>query len=353
MNKVIRKFFFPILLFFLLISMLLSIAIGPVRISFFQILQILIDFFGLSNYYLDDSYNQIHKSVLLNIRLPRVFLGLVIGAALGISGAMLQGLFRNPLVDPGFIGVSSGAAIGAMLIIMFSDMLFINLSERLLPYLLPIFAMSGSIFTTMLVYKMSTSRQHTSIMTMLLSGIAINAFVGSIIGILVINSSDIELRSFTFWTLGGLDGASWEVVMISFCLLSAPIYLTYLNRRKLDIFMLGDAEAGYLGIDVQHLKRVIILFAAAMVGVSVSFCGMIGFVGLVTPHLVRLFIGPKHNFLLIGSALLGSIILIFSDFVSRIIISPAQLPISIVTSLIGAPFFIYLIMEQKRKMQIA
>ena len=353
MQKDNRKIFFICSFLLLLIAICTSIISGPVNISFSDILKLTFNFSGVNDQILNHEFANIHKAVLFDIRLPRIILAILVGMSLGTSGAILQGLFRNPLVDPGFIGVSSGAAIGAMFIIMFSSLFSSIISDNWLPYLLPVFAMAGSIITTLLVYRMSTSENRTNIMTMLLSGIAINAFVGSIIGILVINSSDMQLRSFTFWTLGGLDSANWEIVGISSLLISIPMILTYSFRAKLDIFMLGDAEATNLGLSVQVLKRTIIMLSALMVGVSVAFCGMIGFVGLVTPHLVRLFIGPNHKFLLFGSALLGSLILLVADHISKIIISPAQLPIGIVTSLIGAPFFIYLIIEQKRKLKIA
>tara|TARA_Y100001968_G_C19102570_1_gene593268 strand:- start:112 stop:708 length:597 start_codon:yes stop_codon:yes gene_type:complete len=191
----------------------------------------------------------------------------------------------------------------------------------------------------------------TNIMAMLLSGIAINAFSGSIIGFLVYRASDMELRSFTFWTLGSLDNTSWLIVSISLLLISIPLFIAIKIRKQLDIFMLGDSEAGYLGINIERLKKKIIAISALMVGVTVAFCGMIGFIGLVTPHLVRLIMGPSHKTLIFGSAILGAIILILADFISRIIIAPAQLPIGIITSALGAPFFLWLIVSQKRKIR--
>tara|TARA_Y100000590_G_scaffold227747_1_gene257027 strand:+ start:3423 stop:4346 length:924 start_codon:yes stop_codon:yes gene_type:complete len=298
-------------------------------------------------------YSNIQYSVLFNIRIPRIILGCLVGMALGVSGAILQSLFRNPLVDPGFIGVSSGAAIGAMLVIMFSNLIKNFVLDIFLPYLLPIFAMIGAMTTTLLVYKISKSAHKTNVMVMLLAGIAINSLVGSIIGLLIISSNDLQLRAFTFWTLGGLDGANWQVIFIASTFILIPLVFIYFLRTKLDIFMLGDSEANNLGLNVEKFKKIIIFLSALMVGVSVSFCGMIGFIGLVTPHLIRLFIGPKHNNLLIGSSLLGALLLVFSDFIAKIIIAPAQLPISIITSLIGAPFFIWLIIEQKKRMKIA
>ncbi len=298
-------------------------------------------------------YNQIHETVIFNIRLPRIFLALLVGMGLGTSGAILQGLFRNFLVDPGFIGVSSGAAVGAMISIMFLNIISYYIPFLSIIYILPLLAMVGSFFATVLIYKISKIDNRTNIMVMLLSGIAINALAGSIIGLFVSMSSDAELRSFTFWTLGGLDNADWDIVFITSIFIILPLIAVYFMKKQLDIFMLGDAEANHLGIDIEMLKKKIILFSSIIVGISVSFCGMIGFIGLVTPHLVRLFIGPKHSTLLPGSALLGAILLLTSDLISKTIIAPAQLPIGVVTSAIGAPFFIWLIISQKRRFSYA
>ena len=299
------------------------------------------------------NFNSIQEMVFLNIRLPRVLLTILVGVGLGTSGAILQGLFRNPLVDPGFIGVSSGAAVGAMIAILFSQILSSYLYNFPVKFLLPILAIAGSFFTTFLVYKMSKISSKTNIMVMLLSGIAINAFSGSIIGLFVSVSTDVQLRTFTFWTLGGFDNASWDVILISiFCIL-IPFAIAYRMKNEMDIFMLGDAEAQHLGINVEYLKKKNILISSIMVGISVSFCGMIGFVGLVTPHLIRLFIGPDHKYLIPGSAILGAVLLGFADLISKTIIAPAQLPVGVITSALGAPFFIWLILSQKRRMSYA
>ena len=300
-----------------------------------------------------DSFSNIHESVLLDIRLPRILMAILVGLGLGTSGAILQGLFRNPLVDPGFIGVSSGGAIGAMVAIMFSQYIYLYLPVILSQFILPFLAMTGAFITTMAVYKISKVSNKTNIMAMLLAGIAINALAGSIIGLFVSISSDAELRSFTFWTLGGLDMADWDIIGIVSFFIVIPFFIIYKLQDEMDIFMLGDAESEHLGINVELLKKKIILISAIVVGISVSFCGMIGFIGLVTPHLVRLFIGPNHKYLIPGSAILGAILLTLSDLVSKTIISPAQLPIGVVTSTIGAPFFVWLILIQKKRFNYA
>ena len=341
---------FLIGLFLLAIISLVSTTIGPVKISILQIIDILFESSNINTNLSSSEISQAFKTVVIDIRLPRILMGIIVGIALGISGAILQGLFRNPLIDPGFIGVSSGAAIGAMFVIMFSQLISIE-NNFYVQFLLPVFAMSGGLSTTILVYKMSQMSGKTNIMAMLLSGIAVNAFSGSIIGFLVYRASDMELRSFTFWTLGSLDNSNWLIVSIAFVAILVPIIVSFKLRKKLDIFMLGDAEAGYLGLNIEKLKKRIIFISALMVGVTVAFCGMIGFIGLVTPHLVRLIMGPSHKTLIFGSAILGAIILILADFISRIIIAPAQLPIGIITSALGAPFFLWLIVSQKQKIR--
>ena len=345
-----NKIIFLIGLFLLAIISLVSTTIGPVKISILQILDILFDSININTNLSSSEISQAFKTVVIDIRLPRILMGIIVGIALGISGAILQGLFRNPLIDPGFIGVSSGAAIGAMFVIMFSQIIALE-NNFYIQFLLPVFAMTGGLSTTILVYKMSQMSGKTNIMAMLLSGIAVNAFSGSIIGFLVYRASDMELRSFTFWTLGSLDNSNWLIVSIAIVAILIPLIVSFKLRKKLDVFMLGDAEAGYLGLNIEKLKKRIIFISALMVGVTVAFCGMIGFIGLVTPHLVRLIMGPSHKTLIFGSAILGAIILILADFISRIIIAPAQLPIGIITSALGAPFFLWLIVSQKQKIR--
>ena len=352
MNKKVNKNYFLLTsLVLLLILSFISITFGPVQITLNQIIDILLHKLGFHS--TNQSFTAIHQTVLLDIRLPRVIMAILVGLGLGTSGAILQGLFRNPLVDPGFIGVSSGAAIGAMISIMFGSTIYYFMPKILVPFTLPTLAMIGSFITTTIVYKMSKVAGKTNIMAMLLSGIAVNAFAGAIIGLFVSLSSDAELRSFTFWTLGGLDMADWDVLIITCIFIFIPFIAIYKSQYQMDIFMLGDSESEHLGLNVERLKKKIILIASITVGVSVAFCGMIGFIGLVTPHLVRLFIGPNHKYLIPGSGILGALILTLSDLICKTIISPAQLPIGVVTSTIGAPFFIWLILSQKRRFNYA
>ena len=281
--------------------------------------------------------------ILFNLRLPSIIMCILVGLGLGSSGAILQGLFRNPLVDPGFIGVSSGAGIGAIIGIMFGYFFELYFPEYLGPFLISILAMTGSFITTIMVYKMSKVYNKTNIMVMLLSGIAINALAGSIIGFLISISSDEQMRMFTFWGMGNLESKNWIQILISSVFILCSFFMVLKIKKKLDIFMLGDAEAYQLGLNVEYLKKKIIVIASVMVGISVAFCGMIGFIGLVTPHLIRLLIGPKHNYLIPCSALLGSILILLSELIAKKI----NIPIGVITSAIGAPFFIWLIFSQK------
>lgn len=338
-----------LILLFLIIFSCFSLTSGPIKISVLEIFNILSHKFGFLSEVDEHSFNNIQESVLLNIRLPRIILAVLVGGGLGTAGAILQGLFRNPLVDPGFIGVSSGAAVGAIISIMFGNVIGQYVSIDFEQFLLPCLAITGSFITILLVYRMSRVNGKTNIMAMLLSGIAVNAFSGAIIGFFISISNDVQLRSFTFWTLGGLDSADWFVVSLASLFTIIPFLYIYNLKQELDIFMLGDGDAANLGVNIEYLKKKIILISSVMVGVSVAFCGMIGFVGLVTPHLIRLFIAPNHRYLIPGSCLLGALILVVADFISKTIISPAQLPIGVVTSAIGAPFFIWLIVNQKRR----
>ena len=283
--------------------------------------------------------------IVFHLRITSIFMCVLVGIGLGTSGAILQGLFRNPLVDPGFIGVSSGAALGAILGIMFGNIFEIYLPNFLKPFLISLLAIMGSFITTIIVFKMSKVFSKTNIMVMLLSGIAINALVGSIIGVLISISSDEQLRTFTFWGMGNLESKNWVQVLISIFFILTSFVFIYKVRNQLDLFMLGDAESYQLGLDVELLKQKVIIISSIMVGISVAFCGMIGFIGLVTPHLVRLIIGPKHTFLIPCSALMGAILILISELISKKI----NIPIGVITSALGAPFFIWLIIGQKGK----
>ena len=299
------------------------------------------------NKILSGDADPLQTEVLFNIRIPRVLLAACVGGALGISGAALQGLFRNPLADPGLIGVSAGAAFGAVsaIVLVNSGLIFLQLGS----FLVPLAAILGSLLVISLIYILTASFANSGIMYMLLVGIALNAMSTVGIGFLTFVSSDSQLRTLTFWMMGSFGSTSWELLIPSMVLVFITILTLVLNSRKLDIMQLGESEAYRTGVDVLRTRRTIILSSAIMIGTCVSLSGIIGFVGLVVPHIVRLLAGSSHTFLLIGSAIMGTLITVLADLFSRLIIQPAELPIGLATSAIGAPFFLWLVLRLRNK----
>lgn len=285
--------------------------------------------------------------VILDIRLPRTLLAMMVGAALALSGAIMQGMFRNPLADPGLVGVSAGAALAAGATIVLGDLWLVPLIGKLPFFLLPLGAFTGGMASTLLLYAIATRRGRTSIATMLLAGIALGALAGALSGFLTYLSDDRQLRDLTFWSLGSLGGASWVKVMAVAPIL-VPLFLAApFLARGLNGLALGEAEAFHLGLHVQRIKAAAIILVAFAVGASVAVAGMIGFVGIVVPHLVRLMLGSSHHTLLPVSALGGAILLLGADILARTIVSPAELPIGIITAAIGAPFFLWLLLRRQ------
>lgn len=283
--------------------------------------------------------------VVLNIRLPRTLLALLVGAALAVSGALMQGLFRNPLADPGLVGVSAGAGLAAAVTIVFGEHLFAPFGR--LPYAaLPAGAFLGGLVSTLALYAIATRHGRTSIATMLLAGVALGALAGAATGLLAFLSDDRQLRDLTFWALGSLGGASWTKVAAIAPIVLPLLLATPFLARGLNALALGEAEAFHLGIAVQRLKAIVVVLVALAVGASVAAAGAIGFVGIVVPHLLRLIVGPDHRVLLPLSALAGAALLTAADLVARLVVAPAELPIGILTALLGAPFFLWLLLRR-------
>ena len=287
------------------------------------------------------------EAVLLAIRLPRVLLGAVVGAGLAVSGALMQGLFRNPLADPSLVGVSSGAALGAAAAIVLAAGLGVS-ALALGPALVAVAAFAGGLATVLLVYRISTRGGRTSVATMLLAGIAVNALCGAGVGLLVLFADDGQLRELTFWSLGSLGGATWGALGIVAPLVGAVVVAAPRLARPLNALLLGEAEAGHLGVRTERVKTLVVGGAALAVGAGTAVAGVIGFVGLVAPHVVRLALGPDHRALLPASALSGALLLVGADLLARTALAPAEVPIGIVTALVGAPFFLWLLLRQPR-----
>lgn len=287
--------------------------------------------------------------VMRDLRLPRLTLGLAAGAGLAMAGAALQGLFRNPLADPGLIGVSSGGAVGAVAAFVLAPAVAGSTAFFLSAWFLPLAACAGALLTTFLIYRIAHVRGVVSVPHLLLTGLAVNAIATAIIGALIYTASDDQLRRFTFWTLGSLHRARWAEVLP--VLLAVGVACAFLLRqaRPLNALLLGEAEAFHAGVDIRSVKRRIILLAAIAAGAVVSVCGMIGFIGLVAPHLIRLIAGPDHRFLLPASAVLGAILLVGADLLARALLAPSELPLGILTAIIGGPFFLWLIHRDKQR----
>jgi iron complex transport system permease protein len=289
----------------------------------------------------------VHSIILWEVRLPRVFLGALVGAALAVSGTVMQGLFRNPLADPGIVGVSAGAGLGAVTAIVLGGLLPIALRDSLGPFLVPAAAFLGGWASVLLLYGVATRGGRTSVATMLLAGIALGALSGAVSGLMVYAADDQQLRDLTFWGLGSLAGATWAKVATAMPILVVAMVGALGLGRGLNGLAFGEATALHLGIPVQRTKTLAILAVAAATGGAVAVSGGIGFIGIVVPHLLRLATGPDHGPLLLNAALLGAILLLGADIISRVIIAPAELPIGIVTAVLGAPVFLWILLRQR------
>jgi iron complex transport system permease protein len=319
----------------------LSLALGPVSLPLGDTLLAGLRLLGLP---VNGGDTQQAELILGQIRLPRSLLGIAVGSVLALSGVAMQGLFRNPLADPGLVGVSGGAALGAAFAIVGGSMLG-GLSPAIEPYLLSICAFAGGLIVTAVVYRFGRSNGQTNVATMLLAGVAMTAMAGAGVGLFTYLADDATLRTLTFWNLGSLNGASyprlWPLLIV------AVGVALWLPRRAaaLNAMLLGESEARHLGFTVERIKLELVLCTALGVGAAVAAAGLIGFIGLVVPHLMRLLVGPDHRVLLPASLLAGASLLLLADLVARLLLAPAELPIGIVTAFIGAPFFLYLLVR--------
>lgn len=333
-----------------LVASVVAVGMGAVRATPLQVLAILAQPLGLD---LPWAFERQQELVITAIRLPRVALGLLVGAALAVSGAAMQGLFRNPLADPGLIGVSSGAALSAVVFIVLGATVLAPMAAILGPFTIAVAAFVGGTVTTLLVYRLATRNGRTSVATMLLAGIAINALAGAGTGLMIFLADDQQLRDVTFWTLGSLGGATWPVVGAVLPFLLIALIATPYLARALNAMLLGEAEARHLGVNTQRVKRLVIVLAAMAVGAAVAVSGIIGFIGLVVPHLLRLAAGPDHRLLLPGSALLGGALLVLADLLARTVVAPAELPLGILTALVGGPFFLWLLLQRRSRAMLS
>ncbi|MGV3541160.1 MAG: FecCD family ABC transporter permease [Rufibacter sp.] len=336
-NKKYRRLY-PVLLVVLAVVTVLSIRFGAVPISLEEMVS------AVRQCVTQPENLTLNERIFLEIRLPRALLTAIVGATLAVGGVLMQSLFRNPIVEPGLVGTSSGAAFGAALYFVLGAVFNFGTGE----WTLPLAACLGGVLATGLVFALAQSKEtgKSSIVGLLLTGIAINALFLSGVGFLSYIARDPQARSITFWTLGTLSGANWHSVMIvgavsMVCLLVALRYTKHLNA-----LMMGEEEAQYMGINLKRLKVTILLINVVMVAVATSFTGVISFIGLVVPHLLRLLQGSDNRFLVLGSALMGGSLLGLADLAARLVLAPAELPIGIVTSAVGVPVFLFLLRKK-------
>jgi iron complex transport system permease protein len=285
------------------------------------------------------------QRIFLELRLPRAILCMLVGAALGVGGTLMQALFRNPIVEPGLVGTSSGAAFGSAIFFVIGGIL--NIGSSL--YSLPIAACIGGVVATYLVFLLARSREdgRASIVMLLLTGLAVNALFMSAIGFLSYIARDPQARSITFWSLGTLSGASWAAVQIVAVSTIGGTAFAMTYAKQLNALMIGEEEAMYLGVNVNRLKWIILSINVVIVAVATAFTGVISFVGLIVPHILRMMRGSDNRFLILGSALTGATLLSLADLIARLALRPAELPIGIVTSVVGVPVFLYLLRRRQ------
>ena len=324
----------------LAVGILLSSMLGQLPIEPSEVVGSLLRAVGIPNPLAPS--DTVIESTLWVVRFPRIAMALTVGAALAAAGAVMQAVFGNPLAEPGVVGVSSGAALGAAAAIAFGLAAF---GESLVALL----AFVGGLGTTLLVYFVSRANGRTEVVTLLLTGIAVNAFAGAGLAFVLFSASSANREQIVFWQLGSLGGSLWrEVVIVAVVMVAGVILATILGRRY-DVLALGERNARHLGVDVEGLRIVSVVVVALLTGVAVAFVGIVSFVGLVIPHLMRMLLGPAHRPLILLSAIGGAALLVYADLLARTLVSGAELPIGLLTSLVGGPFFFYLLWRQRRR----
>jgi iron complex transport system permease protein len=342
-----KRTVFTVLCCLLVLAIICSLAVGAMYIPLSDVSWSLLSITGLYDHHpVDEQY----MAVLEFVRIPRTLLGVLVGAGLGISGAAIQGIFRNPLAEPGLIGISAGASLSSALMLLLQTALLGSISLLSGYYLLIAGAFTGAVFTAFIIYQISRTDGKPMVATMLLAGIAINALAGALTGLISFFADDQQLRSITFWMLGSLAGASWETITGIAPFIIIPVLLLPLQGKKLNAFALGEFQAAQLGVHTDRLKRMVIVLSTLATGAAVAITGIIGFVGLIVPHIIRLAGGVDNRYVLPASALLGALLLTIADTICRVLVPPMELPIGVITALLGTPVFLYILIKDKKKL---
>lgn len=336
-----RKLALLFLAALLLLSIVLATAIGPVKIPKMTILEIVASRIPLLDLEAR-SASKAFETIIIDVRMPRVMLGVLVGAASAVSGATLQGLFKNPMADPAVIGISSGAALGATAAIVLGVSFGI--------FTIPVFAFFGAAGAVFLVFNIARVGGKVPVDTLLLSGIAVATFLSAITSFLMYISGE-DLHQIVYWLMGGLWTRSWQHVAAVCIPISLGTAGIYVFSRDMNVMLLGEEASRHLGISVENVKRILLVLVALVAGTAVAVSGIIGFVGLIIPHIVRILLGPDHRILIPASALCGAIFLIWADTIARTVASPAEIPVGIITAIFGAPFFLYLLRKRRKSVQ--
>lgn len=331
--KRLRGFILLSLIIGLILSFVGALSIGSVKIPVDVVFKILFNFPG--------SWQESYKIIIIEVRLPRVILSALVGSGLAVAGCAMQALFRNPLASPYILGISSGAAFGASLAIV------LGISFGTGIFAVPFMAFVFALLTIFLVYNIAKVGGRLPMENLLLAGIAIGSFFSAQVSLLKYIAGE-ELRSIVFWLMGGFWVSSWDKVIIAFPLIVLGIVVILFFSRDLNIMLMGEEHALSLGTEVEYVKKIVLVFASLITAAAVSVSGIIGFVGLIIPHTMRIVVGPDNRILLPSSCLFGAIFLIWMDTLARVVIQPIELPVGIITASLGAPFFLYLLRRRKR-----
>jgi len=325
----------------LVAAVIIAVALGAVSVPVVTSAKIILNRVPLLGRLIDTTWTPTQETIIASVRLPRVLLAMLVGMGLALAGAIFQSLFRNPMADPSYIGASQGAALGATIAFFIG----INVGWGGLSTV-PVFAFVGSLLSVLVVYFIARAGGRVSVTSLLLVGIAISSFLGSIVSLLLVISED-RMHNIFFWLMGGLGTGNWDMVLAVLPFIAVGAVVSTFMARDLNLLMLGEERASQLGLETDRFKWILLGVASLVVGAAVSVSGIIGFVGLMTPHIVRLLTGPDHRYLIPGSLLGGGLFLVIADTLARTVMAPTELPVGIVTAFFGAPFFIYLLKRRR------
>nr|WP_239551086.1 iron chelate uptake ABC transporter family permease subunit [Halanaerobacter jeridensis] len=330
------------LLLFLVLIIITAVSLGAVEIPLGHVIKIILAKIPFLKELTQISDVGVHETIIFKIRLPRVLLAGLVGLALATSGTVFQALLKNPMADPYVIGISSGASLGATLgLVLDLEFEFLALNT------IPLFAFLGAVITVFIVYKLAQVGDKISVSTLLLAGVAVGAFLSALVSLLMVFNND-SMQQIVYWMMGSLSSKGWQQVEMIWLYIIGGYIIIHLFAKDLNVLLLGAETAQSLGLEVEFLKKILLVTASLLAGAAVAGSGIIGFVGLIIPHLVRLLVGPDHRILIPSSALVGAIFLISTDIFARTVIAPTEIPVGIITSLFGGPFFLYLLNKKKK-----